>query len=188
MKVTLHACCGPCLIEPYDALLRQGHDVLVVYANPNIHPLSEYERRRDALLDYAEARGIEVVEAVYEPAEWIAAVGEAASGAGRCELCHRLRLGAAARIAAERGSEALFTTLTVSPYQDQAAIGRAGEAACAEAGVRYVPTDFRDLYPEAVRRSKVLGMYRQRYCGCVLSELEAARARRAREARRSKGE
>ena len=31
MKLVLHACCGPCLLEPYDALSADD-DVLVVYA------------------------------------------------------------------------------------------------------------------------------------------------------------
>ena len=44
MRLALHACCGPCLLEPLDALAAE-HDVTVVYANPNIHPREEYERR-----------------------------------------------------------------------------------------------------------------------------------------------
>ncbi len=41
-------------------------------------------------------------------------------------------------------------------------------------------TDFRDRYPEAVRRSRELGMYRQNFCGCRYSDIEAAAARAAR--------
>ena len=77
---------------------------------------------------------------------------------------------------------------TVSPYQNPAAIREAGEAACAAAGVRFMPTDFRERYPEATRRSRELGMYRQNYCGCHLSmrEAEESRARRREERRRAK--
>ncbi|MBE0475814.1 MAG: epoxyqueuosine reductase QueH [Coriobacteriia bacterium] len=183
VRIALHACCGPCLLEPLAALLSE-HEVLVVYANPNIHPLREYERRRDTLTSYAEDRGLEVVEAAYDPSAWVEAVAGAAGDPGRrCERCFRLRLGMAAREAARTGAEAVATTLTVSPHQDPEAIARAGEEACAEHGVRFLATDFRSRYPEAVRRSRELGMYRQRYCGCILSEAEAAAASRSRGAR-----
>lgn len=180
MKIALHACCGPCLLEPYDALELE-HDIVVVYANPNIHPVEEYERRRDTLRAYAEDRGIGVIEVPYDPSSWEAAVGDAATEPGtRCERCFRLRLSLTAREAAACGADAVATTLTVSPYQDPESIRRAGEESCAEHGVQFLVTDFRPRYSEAVRRSREIGMYRQRYCGCVYSETEAAAARRDR--------
>lgn len=183
----LHACCGPCLLEPYDALAARD-EVRVAYANPNIHPREEYERRRDTLLDYAAEHGIAVDELDYDPARWREAVDGLEEGSGeRCRACFRLRLGDAARHAAELGYDAVATTLTVSPYQDPSAIREAGEAACAEYGVAFLVTDFRDRYPEATRRSRELGMYRQNYCGCRYSDKEARGAReRRRAARRAK--
>jgi predicted adenine nucleotide alpha hydrolase (AANH) superfamily ATPase len=186
MRIALHACCGPCLLEPLDALAAE-HDVLVVYANPNIHPAEEYERRRDTLLEWAREREVEVVEVLYDPSAWVDAVGGVAGDrTERCRACFRLRLGMTARIAAERGLEGVATTLTVSPYQDQAAISQAGAEVCADRGVVYLETDFRDRYPDATRRSRELGMYRQDYCGCVISDVEA-RAQRAERRRKRSG-
>jgi predicted adenine nucleotide alpha hydrolase (AANH) superfamily ATPase len=187
MRVMLHACCGPCLLEPFDALEAE-HAVRVLYANPNIHPREEYERRRDTLLAYASARGIEVDEAPYEPRAWDEAVRGLEDRPGeRCRACFRLRIGLAAVRAAELGYDAVATTLTVSPYQDPGAIREAGEAACAAAGVSFLVTDFRDRYSEATRRSRELGMYRQNYCGCRYSEGEAEEQRAARKAAKVKG-
>jgi hypothetical protein len=98
----------------------------------------------------------------------------------RCRACFGLRLGDVARRAAALGYDAVATTLTVSPYQEPSAIREAGEAACAEHGVAFLVTDFRDRYAEATRRSRELGMYRQSYCGCRYSEQEALAARRGR--------
>jgi epoxyqueuosine reductase len=185
MKLLLHACCGPCLLEPYDALTAQGHEVRVAYANPNIHPREEYERRRDTLLAYARRHAIEVDELEYDTAGWEAAVaGLEGSPGERCRACFRVRLGAAARHAAGIGFEGVATTLTVSPYQDPDAIREAGSRVCADAGVTFLVTDFRDRYPEAVRRSRELGMYRQNYCGCRYSDAEAGATRAARTAAR----
>lgn len=182
MRVMLHACCGPCLLEPYDALSSDA-EVTVCYANPNIFPADEYGRRRDVLLEYAAEAGIGVVELAYRPQDW----AEATAGLDRperCHACYRLRIGMVAREAARRGFDAVATTLSVSPYQDAEAIAAEGRAACDQAGVRFLETDFRDRYPEATRRSRELGMYRQNYCGCEPSLAEAAEEREARKAAR----
>jgi predicted adenine nucleotide alpha hydrolase (AANH) superfamily ATPase len=185
-RLLLHACCGPCVIEPLDALAAEADHVTIVFANPNIHPAEEYERRRDTLRLYAETVGVEVVELPYQPMAWLDAVAPLANaGAARCRACYRLRLTQAAGYAAEHGYDAIATTLTVSPYQDAEAILAEGEHAAAEAGVSYLHRDFRDRYSEATRRSRELGMYRQNYCGCVLSEAEARRERAARKAARA---
>lgn len=178
MRVLLHACCGPCLLEPLDALAADA-DVTVCYANPNIHPAGEYERRRDTLLAYVEGSDTDVIEIPYEPALW----ADATAGLERperCRACYRLRIGLVAAEAARLGYDAVASTLSVSPYQDQRSIAEEGERACAEAGVRFIAADFTDRYPEATRRSRELGMYRQKYCGCApsMAEAEADRARR----------
>jgi predicted adenine nucleotide alpha hydrolase (AANH) superfamily ATPase len=187
VKIALHACCGPCLLEPYDAL-EGGADVTVFYANPNIHPLEEYERRRDTLLAYAGEHGIRVEELAYDRDAWETAVaGLEHDRTARCRACFGVRLGAVAERAAQLGLDAVATTLTVSPYQDPAAIREAGERVCADAGVGFLVTDFRSRYPEAVRRSRELGMYRQDYCGCRYSDDEARAGREARRGRREGG-
>jgi epoxyqueuosine reductase len=183
----LHACCGPCLLEPYDALVAEGCDVRVAYANPNIHPREEYERRRDTLLAYAAAHDIPADELDYDVAGWEHAVcGLESTPGARCRACFAVRLGQVARHAASLGCDAVATTLSVSPYQDQDAIREAGERECAKAGVAFLVTDFRDRFPEATRRSRELGMYRQDYCGCRYSSEEAREAREARERRRAR--
>jgi predicted adenine nucleotide alpha hydrolase (AANH) superfamily ATPase len=185
VRIMLHACCGPCLLEPWDAL-SADHEVRVAYANPNIHPRSEYELRRDTLLEWAGSRGIEVDELQYDPEAWDRAVAGLDHGSHeRCVACYGLRLGMVARHAAEEGFDAVATTLTVSPWQDPEGIREAGIKACADHGVDFLVTDFRDRYDEATRRSRELGMYRQNYCGCRYSEKEAADQRDRRRAQRA---
>jgi predicted adenine nucleotide alpha hydrolase (AANH) superfamily ATPase len=187
MRLLLHACCGPCLLEPLDALSEVADEVTVVFANPNIHPAEEYVRRRDTLRAHADEVGVEVIELPYDTDEWDRVVGVfGSSGAQRCRACYLLRLGSAARYAAEHGFDALATTLTVSPYQDADAIREEGRSAAEAASVTWLDRDFRDRYPEATRRSRELGMYRQNYCGCLFSEAEARAQRGARRAARGR--
>jgi predicted adenine nucleotide alpha hydrolase (AANH) superfamily ATPase len=159
--------------------------VVVHYDNPNIHPVAEYERRRNTLLEHARETGVVVVEGRYEPEAWIEAVApHVRDQSERCRACFELRLERTAAEAESRGDEAFATTLTVSPYQDGEAIREAGEAAARRHGVKYLHEDHRPRYQEAVRRSRELDMYRQNYCGCFLSDIEAREARAARKSKR----
>lgn len=185
MRLALHACCGPCLIEPYDALVGDAATVTVVYANPNIRPAEEYDRRLATLRHYAESIGAEVIELPYDVETWEAQVGVHGQDAEqRCRACYRLRLGMVSAWASEHGYEAVATTLTVSPYQDARAIAEEGRRAAGRAGLEYLDRDFRDRYRQASARSREMGMYRQNYCGCALSEQEARRDREERRAAR----
>ena len=186
MRLLLHACCGPCLIEPLEQFSKTVDELAIVYSNSNTHPAEEYERRKETLCTYAKSVGATVVELDYDPAAWLDAVGPLArEGAERCRACYRLRLGEAATYAADNDYDALATTLTISPYQNPDAIREEGQAAASRAGIEWVDRDFRDSYGDATRRSRELGMYRQNYCGCLFSEAEADEARAARRAERA---
>ena len=181
MKTFLHACCGPCSLEPTRLLQEQGHELTIGYMNSNIHPAAEYRHRLDTLVAWAQAEGIPVVEGEYDPSQWSAAVGSPDTwGEGhieRCRRCYRMRLEAAARYAADNGYEALSTTLAVSPYQFTEVIHEELQRAAAAHDLAAVFEDFRPYYPEATRRSRALGMYRQNFCGCGPSNAEAAAER-----------
>ena len=140
-------------------------------------------RRRDTLLEHAADVDIEVVELAYEPQAWERDVAPLADqGTARCRACYELRLGIVAHYAAGHGFDAITTTLTVSPYQDQAAINDAGRRAASDAGIAWIERDFQGRYRDATRRSRELGMYRQNYCGCRFSRAEAEAQREARRA------
>lgn len=184
MKVALHACCGPCLIEPLDALTER-HEVVVVFANPNIQPAEEYGLRRDTLREWAERHGLDIVETAYDPDVWEKIVeGVRDAPLLRCPRCYALRLQQVAAEAVRLGCDALTTTLSVSPYQDAGAIDEAGNRVASEHGLVWLFEDYRPHYPEATRRSREAGMYRQDYCGCLPSKAEADEARALRRAQR----
>ena len=190
MKLLLHACCGPCALEPVRLLQEAGHDLTIAYMNPNIHPAQEYARRRDTLLAWAGAEGIPVVEGVYDAALWEEAVAPVIADPAyerkeRCRACYRLRFEEAACYGAEHGFEGIGTTLSVSPYQFTDVIAEELGRAGAEHGLTALFEDYRPYYPEATRRSRALGMYRQNYCGCRLSEAEAAAEREERKRARA---
>lgn len=177
--ILLHACCGPCSITPVLRLQDQGLAPTLYFYNPNIHPLTEYLRRREGLQAVAQRLNVPLLlpdqlhPADADPAGWLQAV--AALGpdmndmARRCPLCYDLRLARAARAARELGFARFSSTLLYSKYQNHQAILDAG-ARHAGQGLDFVGEDFRPGWNEGIRLSKEWGIYRQPYCGCVLSE------------------
>lgn len=195
MKVLLHACCGPCSIEPARLLLEQGHDITIAYLNSNIDDSHEYKKRLDTLLAWADNEGIEVVEGVYDPKQWNTVIAqhwhEGDDRALRCQACYRFRFDELAQMAAEGGYDAIGTTLSVSPYQYTQLIEEMlNQAAAPYPELAVLFTDYRPYYPAATQKSRKLDMYRQNFCGCHWSNAEAAeeRAERARQRKQKKAE
>lgn len=90
----------------------------------------------------------------------------------RCAICYRIRLKETARRARDLGIGLFSTTLLASPYQDASLIKSAGADSAIEHGVLFIGDDLSAGYSRSVEESKKLGLYRQKYCGCVFSEKE----------------
>lgn len=172
-RLLLHICCAPCLTATSAWFRYEGWQITGFFDNPNIHPWSEWERRASALRSYAPSIGLEVIYVEDYPLEQ--SLARLLSTSPRCLACYEDRLGAAAGKAAELGIGRFSTTLLLSPYQDRDLLVRAGARAGAGHGVEFVDADLRSLYPESVRLSRSLGLYRQRYCGCIFSERDRFR-------------
>ena len=161
-KLALHTCCAPCLIGAYDVL--DDEQIIAVYYNPNIAPDEEYIRRRDTFRQYASDNDIDFVELPYDPEAWNEVTQDGAlPQPERCHACYKLRLDRVAQWASEHGYDALTTTLSISPYQDQEAIAEVAPAT-------YIPYNFRPHFLEAQQRARELSLYRQNYCGCLPSK------------------
>lgn len=190
-RLLLHACCAPCSLEPVRLLVEEGFEPTICWTNPNIQPVEEHDRRLDELRRWCEAAGIRLIEAGEDRGRWergVAPVG-ARDRQRRCRACYALRLAEACRVAEWEGFGHIATTLAVSPYQLFETCNDVLERLAAAHGLTPVIRDFRPWYPEATRRSRELGMYRQNYCGCRFSTAEAAldRARLRDERKAAKG-
>lgn len=171
MKILLHTCCGPCTIYPLKKIREDNHLVYGYFYNPNIHPFTEWQKRKDTLLDYARDNDFNViVDDDYDLEGYLREVVHRESV--RCRFCYTMRLRRVAQIARRGKFDAFSTTLLVSPYQKHDFIKDIGFAIAEETGVTFYYVDFRPGYREATEESRLLGMYRQQYCGCIYSEKE----------------
>ena len=191
-KVLLHTCCAPCSSAIIEALLQNGITPIIYYCNPNIYPQEEYEIRKEECTRYAQALGLEIVDADYDHDNWLACMNglenEPERG-GRCLKCFMLRLLRTAEYARERGIKVITTTLASSRWKSLDQINEAGLWACET--LRQMPVPHSDdslLGVEAVlpvwwdqnwrkgglqeRRLQIIkeyGFYNQQYCGCEFS-------------------
>ena len=174
MRLLLHICCGPCACATISWWRQKDAHVVGFSYNPNIHPLLEYRRRLTGAREVAQIHGVELVEdQAYDPETWFAEVaGEQGS---RCSRCIGMRLERAAVEAVAQGCGAFSTSLSISPWQDHEAIQEQGGRAAERHGVEFVYADLRPLYDESRRLSREWGIYRQKYCGCLVSEWERHR-------------
>ncbi|MGE5391929.1 MAG: epoxyqueuosine reductase QueH, partial [Deltaproteobacteria bacterium] len=67
----LHICCGPCATYPVPELTGQGYELMGYFSNSNIHPYTEYCKRREGVQSYAEKTGLSVIyDDDYDPSEY----------------------------------------------------------------------------------------------------------------------
>ena len=190
--VLLHTCCAPCSSAIIEALLQNGITPIIYYCNPNIYPKEEYEIRKNECTRYAQALGLEIVDADYDHDNWLAEMkgleSEPERG-GRCLKCFKLRLLRTAQYARERGIKVITTTLASSRWKSLDQINEAGQWACttllgavdfSRLGVETVPPDDQVIWWNQnwrkgslqERRNQILkeyDFYNQRYCGCEFS-------------------
>ncbi len=165
----LHICCAPCSIACIQSLRADGLEPTGLWYNPNIHPFTEYRARRDTLKDYAASIGLKLeVEDIYGLRPFVRAV--ASDIDGRCRVCYELRMDETARFAAEHGFDTFTTTLLISPYQNHELLCQTAEAAAKRYGVAFLYRDFRPLFRDGQQQAREMGLYMQKYCGCVFSE------------------
>jgi predicted adenine nucleotide alpha hydrolase (AANH) superfamily ATPase len=147
----------------------KGQEVAGYFFNPNIHPYQEYQKRLEALRQYSENAGLDVI---YRDEYLLEEFLENVCGRvnERCQFCYAFRLEAAAREAKGRGFDAFSTTLLQSTHQNHALIKETGERIAQEVGIPFYYEDFRPGWRRGVEVSKLMGLYRQQYCGCIYSE------------------
>ncbi len=183
-QVLLHCCCAPCAGAVLETFYANAIKPLVYFYNPNIHPRSEYERRRDELAAYCKLLGFEYVIGDYDVNKWLEAVRgheQEPERSQRCQLCFSMRLLQAAFYAKEQGIGVFTSTLATSRWKSKEQVNAAGYAAMQESGVLYWDFDWRKQ-GLAERRNKLvkdLSFYNQTYCGCVFGRLNQDKTRAA---------
>jgi len=172
----LHACCGPCATQAIE-VLQEDFRPICFFLNPNIHPEEEFQARLEALTRVSRHYHVHLWIPPYRPEEWFEAVRgyeREPEGGARCGICFRFRLEATARAARAASLSHFATTLTIGPRKDSGRINALGGEIALRYGLAYHGRDFKkqDGFRKSVEKSRQLGLYRQRSCGCRFSRDE----------------
>ena len=180
-SLLLHSCCAPCSSYVLE-YLAPYFNICDFYYNPNISPKQEYEDRKEELVRLINEMGLSTevtfLEGTYRPEDFFAmakGMEHLPEGGERCFKCYEMRLRESAKIAKEQGADYFATTLTISPLKNAQKLNEIGEHLAEEYGVKYLPSDFKKKngYKRSVELSAQYELYRQNYCGCVFSKLQA---------------
>jgi predicted adenine nucleotide alpha hydrolase (AANH) superfamily ATPase len=194
MKILLHICCGNCALYPVKAIRAEGNDFAGFWYNPNIHPFQEYSARLDSLKSLSDQWKIDILyHEDYSPEEsfklfditdYSVFTSETDKINGltlpysappfreRCKSCYLLRLEKTAAKTKELGYDAFSTTLFISPYQDFDQIAATGRDLAEKNNVLFYVKDFRPYFRDSINLARDIGLYRQKYCGCIFSREE----------------
>ncbi|GBR72984.1 hypothetical protein NO1_0440 [Candidatus Termititenax aidoneus] len=166
-KLLLQACCAPCSSAALEKL-APDYELTLLFFNPNIQPEAEYQERLAQFAKLQERFAFELLAPPYAPQEWLGLTKDLAAepeGGARCQICFNYRL---SYTAAQSGGYIGFaTTLSISPHKNFAQITLAGQEAARRRGGNFLNFNFRDLYPRSRQLAQELGLYRQKYCGCL---------------------
>ncbi len=143
--------------------------VMGFFYRNNIHPYSECQKREVELLRYADTIALRViVQEGYDMEEFLRQV--VFRETDRCRYCYHVRLKTTALLAKRGKFDYFTTTLLYSKFQQHALIRQIGASVAKETGVAFYDVDFREYWKAGIEESKLLGLYRQQYCGCIYSE------------------
>jgi predicted adenine nucleotide alpha hydrolase (AANH) superfamily ATPase len=174
-KILMHSCCAPCSGEVMDAMVASGIETTIFFYNPNIHPRSEYELRKEENIRYAGKLGMEFVDADYDTDNWFERVRgleqEPERGA-RCTVCFDMRFERTALYAAENGFNLISSTLGISRWKNMDQINNSGSRAASRwDDMHYWTFNWRKQggATRMIELSKLEEFYQQEYCGCIYS-------------------
>ena len=179
-KLLLHSCCAPCSSQVI-TFLTSYFDITILYYNPNISPIEEYNKRKDEQIRLIKSidkvNKIDIIDCDYDNdiyEEKIKGFENCPERGDRCTICFNLRLDKTAKMAKELDYDYFCSTLTVSPYKNSNLINEIGRNKEKKYGVKWLPSDFKkeDGYKKSIELSKKYNLYRQDYCGCKYSVRE----------------
>ncbi len=167
----MHICCSNCALYPIRTLNSIGIDIEGLWFNPNIHPFTEYKARLSSLIKLESLWDLKMhYNDYYGLKEFIRSVVNKEKE--RCLYCYSVRLEDMAKTTKEKGIDAFTTSLLYSPYQKFDMIVEIGRDMQERFQVEFFKKDFRKGWHYGVKMSKELDLYRQKYCGCIYSEME----------------
>ena len=149
-SLLLHSCCAPCSSYVLE-YLSEYFDITIFYYNPNISPEEEFYKR------VSEQKRLINEMPLKRKVKFI-------EGKYDCEKFYSIAKG-----------------LSISPHKNAQVLNQIGLELEESYNVKYLCSDFKKKngYKRSCELSEIYGLYRQNYCGCIYSKLEAEEREKA---------
>ncbi|MBR4178130.1 MAG: epoxyqueuosine reductase QueH [Bacilli bacterium] len=179
-RLLLHSCCAPCSSHVI-SFLTNYFDITILYYNPNISPIEEYNKRKEEQIrlikEIDKTNKIDIIDCDYDNNIYeksIKGYEKCPERGDRCTICFNLRLDKTAKVAKENNYDYFCSTLTVSPYKNSILINEIGKKMEEKYSIKWLYSDFKkdNGYKHSIELSKKYNLYRQNYCGCKYSVRE----------------
>ena len=172
-KMLVHICCAPDALYVM-GLLQENYSAHGYFYNPNIHPFKEYKLRLEETRKVAKILDFPLIEDDYDDKKWLKITkkfkDEPEKGK-RCDVCYAMRLERTAKKASELGFNIFTTVMSLSPWKKADVLNREGRMFASRYDINFLEANFKkkDGFRKSVELSKIHGLYRQNYCGCIYS-------------------
>ena len=166
---------APCSGEIIERLLHSKVKFSIFFYNPNIHPLKEYELRKNENKKFADKKSIVFIDADYDTENWFKqtkGMEWAPERGKRCSTCFEMRLLKTAEYAQRNNFDIFSSTLGISRWKDMKQINQAGNWVSKKIpNLEYWTINWRknNGSQKMLDVSKTEGFYKQEYCGCIYS-------------------
>lgn len=179
-RLLLHSCCAPCSSGVVPQL--EDYDITLLFYNPNIDNIQEYNRRLEALERYVAlynqetGNDIKYIAIPYNHEEFTSKVDSTLAlekeGGARCKVCIKSRLDFTAEYASTHGYDIFCSTLSVSPHKNHELINDIGKELSKKYDIEYLENNFKknNGFLNSIQNSKRYELYRQTYCGCEFAK------------------
>ena len=177
----LHSCCAPCSSYVIE-YLSPYFNITILYYNPNISPIEEYEKRKQEQIklikELPTKNKVNILDCDYDNdlyEKTIKGLEKEPERGSRCTKCFLLRLEKTAINAKKNNFDYFGTTLTVSPYKNSKLLNEIGLSLQEKYNIKYLYSDFKknNGYNRSIELSKEYNLYRQNYCGCIYSRINS---------------
>ena len=177
-RILLHSCCAPCSSYVI-TFLSKYFDITILYYNPNISPVDEYNKRKQEQIKLIKTintkHKLDFLDCDYDNNLFNLATSgyeNYPEGGSRCHICFNLRLEKTAQLAEYYNYDYFCSTLTVSPHKNSKVINEIGENISQKYNIKWLYSDFKknEGFKQSIELSKKYDLYRQDYCGCIYSK------------------
>ena len=173
-------------------LAAKNHDIKLIEEEPLMHDLPLHDSiYKESILPKVSLAEKKILTEISSAAEislkaWVKELQGLYTEGERCKICYKRRMLQTAYFAKAHNFDGFTSSLLYSRYQDHEDICKAAQEASEQTDIAFLYKDFRPMWQAGIDLSKEWNLYRQKWCGCILSRAESLLRKKQKELKSQK--